>query len=1225
MRQKPGLRKTFPIPTLPREGRKLAREAAFVAVLFAACTVLAGCHRAPPQSVAVQAPLEEVPIAYAYVCPPARQTQEQVEGVCVASFQPDDGPLSYPALALGPRDGLVAVAGSGAPLARVFVSTNGGVDWRPAGLPRELAPAGGPDQRVSTGRVALEFDGRGTLHLVAELYRGAPTDLTASFNLYYASTSDLGKSWTRPVMLPTNGGGVYPKLTVWADRIFVTWGYRGGHLHLAWSTDGGNSWSQAKGAPDDCINTSEVAVLRGKPYVACAGYMRQGDAQAALGRNPFTGLRLYRLDPSDELSLVASLDSFKGVWPRLFAAPGGSLVLAAKLYRLHSPPSKGWDKCCAAVARSVDGGRTWSEPVDLRRALRSEDNWDTFDLSDARLDAWGFLHFIASGSDQADPANGSPGTDARLVHAAFDPASGRLLGESSLTPPTDGPQGYYPGGASLAFNGTRGVVLWTYGKGLDYTRLNPKGATFSSAQETKQSPTESGQVDDSTHRAEREAMAARYRNFRSYVKGGSVQAHWMSDGSSFWYSEGAPDNTVIYKVDPKANTKVPLFDVARLRKALIPLLGHEPPFQGLPFDEFTFADLEKAVKFTVEKKTFILQFDTYTITAAPSIPDEEKKRWIPREVRKRNPLYEAGEILERLSPDQKWFASLSDYNLRLRSPNNDSLVQLTSDGVKNYELGSDFVWTEKEWAWWSPNSSRIAVKRIDYRNVEQIPIVNWLEAPPTVEWIGFDYPGGSFPSTELFIIDIRSGQRVRVETPPKSEDYLFVLGWRPDGSELLFFRIDREYKNWRLMAADGTTGATRLIFSETGETFVGQPTWVNRPGFQLLKDGRRFLWLSERDEWAHIYLYDIQGKLIRQLTKGTFPVVEIVTVDEDNGWVYFTAHGDPQRPYDTHLYRVTLEGKEFTRLSEATGQHFVDFSPSGKFYLDTHSSLDRPPVVELRKADGHILQILSKASIDALTALNWRPPEEFKAKAADGITDLYGVLYKPYDFDPDRKYPIIEQIYGGPYVTAVPRGFTWGAGNDLAQLGFIVFVVDERGTPERGKRFHDVDYRNMGRDVIPDHVAVLKQLAAERPYMDLSRVGITGGSAGGYYTVAALLRAPDVYHVGVAVAAPTDFRSLSAMGIEPYMGVPERNREGYEYASLLNLAHNLKGKLLLIHGTSDKNVPFSNTMKLADAFVRANKHFDLLLLPGQGHGFVGPSVKQRGEATYRYFQERLKP
>lgn len=435
---------------------------------------------AVPGAVAVPEHVRGGPTGYGYSCPPADRTEEYIEGVCVGSLRPDDGRLRWSALALAQPEGLTAVAVSGAPLARIYMSENGGADWRAAGLARDLLPVSGLGETTSTGRVALEFDNEGRLHLVAELIR--TTDSTAtrsareSIDLYHLSSPDFGRSWTRPVMLPTNGWGVFPTLVAAGNRLFVTWGYRGDYrLNLASSADGGNSWALAKAAPDDCINSSEVALLRGIAYVACAGYTLQDEAAAiGEGRNPFIGLRLYRLDPSGRLNLVSTLDSFEGVWPRLFAASDGSLVLLAKLYRVHST-DRGWDKCCAAVARSADAGRTWSGGADLRTMLRSEDGWDTFDLAAARLDSWGLLHIIASGSDQADPANGSPGTDARLVHAIFDPASGRLLGEASLTPPTSGPGGYYPGDASLAFHSTLGIASWSSGDRLDYTRLTPQG------------------------------------------------------------------------------------------------------------------------------------------------------------------------------------------------------------------------------------------------------------------------------------------------------------------------------------------------------------------------------------------------------------------------------------------------------------------------------------------------------------------------------------------------------------------------------------------------------------------------------------------------------------------------------------------------------------------------------------------------------------------------------
>jgi dipeptidyl aminopeptidase/acylaminoacyl peptidase len=355
-------------------------------------------------------------------------------------------------------------------------------------------------------------------------------------------------------------------------------------------------------------------------------------------------------------------------------------------------------------------------------------------------------------------------------------------------------------------------------------------------------------------------------------------------------------------------------------------------------------------------------------------------------------------------------------------------------------------------------------------------------------------------------------------------------------------------------------------------------------------------------------------------------VVQVVAADEKAGWVYFTAHGDRQRPYDTHLYRVDLEGNRLARLTEATGQHDIQFAPSKAFFLDTHSTVDRLPTVELRRADGTSMQTLSKANIDDLRDLKWTPPEEFVVKAADGKTDLYGVLYKPYDFDPNKKYPVIDGIHGNSALTTVPRTFiprgALAISQARAQLGFVYLIVDARGTPERGREFREVLYGNHGRIEIPDHVAALQQLADTRPYMDLSRVGIDGHSYGGYFAIRAMLLAPDVYHVGVA-SAP-----MHMQGNWGWDSVLLGNKEAYEYASNLNFAANLKGKLLIIHGTSDACVPFSNTMKMVDALIRAGKRFDLLVMPGQGHDIMrrlGRSELYWLEAITRYLQEHLKP
>ncbi|MEE9569370.1 MAG: DPP IV N-terminal domain-containing protein, partial [Candidatus Binatia bacterium] len=589
-------------------------------------------------------------------------------------------------------------------------------------------------------------------------------------------------------------------------------------------------------------------------------------------------------------------------------------------------------------------------------------------------------------------------------------------------------------------------------------------------------------------------------------------------------------------------------------------------------------------------------------------------------------------IMELLSPDRRWFAGLKDNNLWLRSTDDGHRLQITTDGVLDHE------W-KVEGARWSPDSLKLVVKKVDNRRVHAIPIVHWLDPMEEVTWVREARAGGPFSQAELFIVDTLSKRQVRIDTGEEPDQHFHILGWRPDGSELLFLRLDRESKRMDLMAADPSTSSARVILTETQKTFVmgwefvhvDRMDWLRT--ITLLEDGKRFIWVSERDGWKHLYLYNIEGALIRRLTKGAFPVVRVETVDEKAGWIYFTAHADRQRPYDTHLYRVSLEGREFMQLTEGTGQHDIQFAPSRKFFLDTHSSVARPPAVDLLRADGTLQQTLSKANIDALkTHLKWNPPEEFVVKAADGQTKLYGVLYKPYDFDPNKKYPVIESIYAGPQFTLVPHTFirNWGGVVDaqaLAQLGFIVFIVDGRGTPERGKAFQDVVYRNIGRHEIPDHVAALNQLAEKRPYINLNRVGIYGGSGGGYFTIRAMLQAPDVYHVGIATNACGE-RSDHGPGEVFYMGLPENNKEGYEYGSNIRLVGNLKGKLLLIQSTSDPHGTFAWAMKLVEALIRAGKAYDLLVLPEQPHWlFDGAilSVRYVQEATRRYFQEHLKP
>jgi dipeptidyl aminopeptidase/acylaminoacyl peptidase len=704
------------------------------------------------------------------------------------------------------------------------------------------------------------------------------------------------------------------------------------------------------------------------------------------------------------------------------------------------------------------------------------------------------------------------------------------------------------------------------------------------------------------------------------IKGGIVMpANWLADGRSFWFAEGAPENTVIYKVNPNSNSKKPLLDAARLRRSLAQALGHEAPYQGLPFDRFVFGAGETTIQFTVEGKEWICDLRSYAVKPSPPLTEEEKKkqgRLTPRPLK--NLL--GGEATELPSPDSRWFAGIQDFNLYLRAASDDQIAPLTNDGLENYAWD---IWNASPQ--WSPDSSKLAITKVDARCMPRMPVVRWLKSPEEVDWPLYGRAGEPLWKTELYVLDVKTRQPVRIPIDRSGDYFVSIVGWFPDGSELLFATIDREFKKLDLLAADALSGAARTLFSETQKTFLNFDPF-GKLALQFLDSGKSFLWLSERDGWNQIYLYGRDGRLIRRLTEGQFVVDKIEAVDERKGWVYFTAQVDAQRPYDQHLCRVNLQGQGFSRLTEAEGDHLIQISPSQEYFLDINGSLSRPPVTELRRADGKLLQVVAKANIDVLKEkFQWNPPEAFRVKAANGQTDLYGVLFKPYDFDPAKKYPVIDYIYNGPHSYDVPGNMytcLLDPEQAIAHLGCILIIVDGRGTAGRGKVFQDVTYGRVGQDEIRDHAAVLKQLAAERSYLDLTRVGIHGISWGGYLTLRAMLLEPDVYQVGVATAPLVDLADAMTY-TEHYMGLPQNNRKGYEEGSCLAIAKNLEGRLLLIHGTADHNAPFSETIKMIDALMKAKKPVDVLILPEQPHVPEGDGYAYWVRARHRYFREHL--
>ena len=563
-------------------------------------------------------------------------------------------------------------------------------------------------------------------------------------------------------------------------------------------------------------------------------------------------------------------------------------------------------------------------------------------------------------------------------------------------------------------------------------------------------------------------------------------------------------------------------------------------------------------------------------------------------------------------------------NMILHNTNDNTEQQLTHDDE------NEFTWLTSDTCWSPDNISFFAI-RLDIRNVHRIPIVDYTKPLEAVDTSPYFKTGSPFAEFELIIFNIETGSKTSIDLGPSITDiYILPIGWRETDNNVIFLRMDREAKKLDLITANPTTGTSRVILTEVQEkTFVGGLDFITggyTKYYTPITGTDNFLWLSDRDGWRHVYLYNYQGKLIRQITRGQFPVVEVATVDTERNRIFVRANAEA-RLYDTNLYRVNFDGSEFLKLTQANGEHNIQISPSKLYFIDNHSSVKQSPVSELRTTtDGTLITELSRADISQLQNTNWQPPEEFIVKAADNTTDLYGVLYKPHNFDPGKKYPIIDLIYSGPFMTIVPNEYMAQSyfplyAHALAQMGFIVFMVDPRGTTERSKAFQDASYCKIGQIVIPDHVATLNQLAKDHPYIDLDRVGVYGHSWGGYFALRAMLTAPDTFHVGIA-GAPGDLTESAPIN-EPYMRTPQNNPEGYAAGSNPAIAANLKGKLLLIHGTADINAPFSTTMRMVNALIKAGKQHDLCVFPGGTHRLQGAQAKYERELITSYFLNNL--
>lgn len=682
---------------------------------------------------------------------------------------------------------------------------------------------------------------------------------------------------------------------------------------------------------------------------------------------------------------------------------------------------------------------------------------------------------------------------------------------------------------------------------------------------------------------------------------GESKVSWTPCGTAGYLFEKTSRSFV--RVDAETGERSPLLDHASLIRAYNTQTGRS--VETLPFRTLTFLDSGSTIRFEVGTRAFIYHIESKIL-----------RNYVPERgiVGVRGRVY-----TEVFSPDLKHRAFTRNYNLFVKDMQ-ERERQLTFDGGSDLRNAfPDWVYPEEfgqhEAFWWSPGSNKIAFMQFDERPVAKYTIVHDVAAAPEVEFQSYPKAGANNPIIRFFIVDVASRKITRVETGMETNVYLYRGQWTPDGREFTYRRLNRLQNRIELWAADPETGKTRLILSEEDPCYIAE-------GIQLsFLSGDRFLWTSERSGWNEIYLYDMQGGLIRQVTDGRLPVDRVLDVDEEEGWIYFT--GFENRGLESHFYRVGLDGRGFKRLTKNPGSHTINLSPGARFFTDTFSCLATPNRVTLHRMDGSLIRELGRSEISQeFQFFKLIDPELFTFPSADGRHTLDGVLYRPAQFDPERVYPLILSVYGGPGSKQVVNRFLLNDRSQaLAQLGFLVLRVDHRGAARRGKAFQNLMYMNLGEIELADHVAGVRHIT-ERPYADSERVGIFGHSYGGYLTCIAMLKAPDVFSAGVAGAPVTDWRNYDTIYTERYMRRPQDNPEGYRKGSCMTYAKNLKGRLAIHHGAVDDNVHPGNSVQLIQALLKHNKVFDFMLYPEQRHGI---RFQRYGEARVEFFIRHLKP
>ncbi|MFN1834286.1 DPP IV N-terminal domain-containing protein [Balneola sp. MJW-20] len=729
-------------------------------------------------------------------------------------------------------------------------------------------------------------------------------------------------------------------------------------------------------------------------------------------------------------------------------------------------------------------------------------------------------------------------------------------------------------------------------------------------------------------------------NMSDMVGSTGVFPRWIEDTDRFWYTYRNSDGNHWWYVDAAKGDKRPLFDRDELSMQLAEIFNKPFNAKDLDLDDFTYDDDKKLFTFNVEDIEFTYNINGNNLVKGDSVKEEEPERWAS------------------YSPDSTWIAFAKNHNLYvMRSDDEDSTeIQLTEDGEKWNSFQADDSDTTsnkrlRSAARWFEDGKKLWVKRSDKRKVEDLWVINTGGDRPTLETYKYAMPGEeNIFIDEIRIFDPEAQTNVRLDTDKWKDQSLggpyFNQGgiYTTDKSDFIYIlRRDRTWSKIDVVKANTTTGETEVLWSEESKPYFN--TRYSR--LAIINEGEEYLWWSERTGWGQLYRYDSEGNLKNRITRGTYVVGDVAKIDTTKKLVFFNAYGKEagQHPYYSNLYSVKFDGSDLRHLTPEDADHSISPSDKSNYFVDNFSRVDMPTTSVLRDGRGRIVAELEQTDISRMVEAGWKAPEVFSVKAADGATDIYGVMWKPHDFDSTKTYPIISYVYPGPQTEPFPTGFTVSGSrartSTLAQLGFVVVAMGQRGgSPIRSKYYHNYGYDDMRDYPLADNRYGLEQLAAKHDFIDISRVGIYGHSGGGFMSTAALLTYPDFYDVAVSSAGNHDNNIYNIWWGEVHHGVKEKKktvkemgedsvmveREEITFESEIEanptLAENLEGHLLLVHGNIDNNVHPANTLRMADALIKAGKRFDMMILPGRRHGF-GQYQPYFDRMSWYYFAEHL--